>query len=563
MKNSVEEAKNITDANAPSGVAVKQAREGRSGNGTDALASRFTILKQVGASASARLYLAKENQGRSAGPVMIKVLHHDAVKDPTELVSFLLEARAAARLSHDNIIKARSAEQVGGIHFYVVEHKADAETLRETLDQRGWLDIDRAIKLANQLSDALECAHGCGILHLEIEPNKILFDSDGKAMLTGFGVDARKQFEWAHRKRSVNCPFAYLSPEQLDGGVADQRSDLYSLGVTLYEALTDRLPFNAESAYQIRQKISSQKVQPPHLLRSDVPEALSGVVTRLISKDPSERFQDAASLKSALTELLDPVSQQFVEESEPPREVIRDEMDYTRTRELVSEPPAAFRQSDGPRSHKSVKLNDDGDEKNEADQGARFQSPSTHVVAPPKEDVHATRPKASPDKRAQSDQHAPSIKTFDTGRSPLSLRLAIFAIILVGVMALCFFAYRNRLIRRNEGAQPLSQPAAGAGDAKVEAKDPAPAESKKNDSEGNQTSSAGQPDSSQQRLNKSGGTSRAASSTRLKSAAQTGVGSAQTQTVRRQRGVLRRQRVGRRSQPNKGRYLIRNIYKRH
>jgi serine/threonine protein kinase len=536
MKNTVEEAKNFSNASVPSGIAARQAREDHSSNGAAAFSSRFTILKQVGATASAQVYLARENHNRSADLVILKVLHQDAVKDPTELVSFLLESRAAARLAHENIIKARVAEQIGNTHFYTVEHKAGAETLRELLDQRGWLEIDQAIGLANQLADAFKFAHEAGILHLEVEPSKILLDSDGRVTLMGFGVDARKQFEWAHRKRSSNCSFAYLSPEQLDNGVLDQRSDLYSLGVTLYEVLTDRLPFNAESAGQIKQKIATQKAQPPHLLRSDVPDALSIIVTRLISKNPAERFQDAASLKDALAGLLNPVSHPLPRQTQPSQEAIQEENNYARTRELASEPPAVVRSGNAPISGQSLTSAGDGIEHKETKQRAHVEAASIPIIAPPQKKVAVAEPKAAQHDRNRNERSAPSIKTLDAVGTPLPVRLALFTAILIAIIGISVLAYRNRFSNRTEGAQPPVQSSVNAAGAKVEAKEPAPDESKLNKLDGDKSLDK-QPGSVRQPAVKSG--------------------------APKKKNYLRSKKAARRGSGYKARVSSRNVYRNH
>jgi serine/threonine protein kinase len=562
MKNTVEEASNFRDASVSSGIAARQAMHDYSGNGTEALSSRFTILKQVGESASARFYVARENHTRSADLVNLKVLRRDVVKDPTELVSFLLEARAAARLSHENIIKARGPEQIGSTHFYVVEHKAGAQTLRDLLDQKGWLDIDRAIRLATQIADALVCAHASGILHLEVEPNKVLIGSDDKATLTGFGVDARKQFEWAHRKRSGNCSFAYLSPEQLENGFVDQRSDLYSLGVTLYESLTDRLPFNAENANQIKQKIAAQRAQPPHLLRSDVPEELSSIVTRLISKNPAERFQDAASLKYALAKLLGPVNPQSPALNQSAQKAIQVESDYTHTRELVSEPAPAARSNGAPRSQQPVIASADGGEKKEGEkkeieQSARFEPPPLPRVAPSRKEIDAAEPKALRDERIPSQHYGPLIKTLDSVGSPLPARLALFTAILVVVIGVSVLAYRNRLSGRVVGQQSTVNPAA----AKVEGKDSAPDESSLNKTETEQTSNVRQPNPARRHNKKSGVSNAVTPSMESGATLPPQINNEGPSVAKPRRNNLRK--TTRRVAGYRARSAARNIYKRH
>ncbi|MFP5261535.1 MAG: serine/threonine protein kinase [Blastocatellia bacterium] len=574
MKNTVEEANNFRDAGAPSSMAARQAKDDRAGSGMEALSARYSVLKQIGESFNTRLYLARENHSQSANLVILKVLHHDVVKDPTELVSFLLEARAAARLSHDNIIKARGAEQIGSTHFYVLEHKAGTQTLRERLNQKGWLDIDQAIRLANQLADALKYAHESGVLHLEIEPDKVLVDADGGATLTGFGVDARKQFEWAHRKRSSKCSFNYLSPEQLDHGLVDRRSDLYSMGVTLYEALTDRLPFNAESAEQMKRRIATQKPQPPHLLRSDIPAALSGIVTRLISKNPAERFQDAASLQYALGELLNPAPRQPARAEQPSREPLRqaaveqesaqDEFDYTHTRELASEPARSARIKNAALSRQS-QVSDAGVEKKEvekkeADQPARYEPAPAPMTAVAPEEIDAAAPKQQQQERIGGENPTPLIKTFDAAATPAPVRLALFSAILIAVIGISVMAYRERFANKAGAAQPNGLSNVNA----VEARGPAPDESKPSKPEENNAINDAQPDAARQHTINSGVSNATSSSRGSGAGARPWTNGARLSAGGQPRkNYQRSQKVSRRGSGGKARVWGRNAYRRH
>ncbi len=241
---------------------------------------------------------------------MVRVLSADVVDEPSELLGFLVEAQAAASLSHHNIAVSTKPEQVEGIHFYVSQYPEGALSLRSLLDQKGWLEVEPFLKISSQIADALHYAQQMEVLHLNLQPECVLIDRDQKVTLTGFGIPSRPARHWLYQKRSQECPLAYRSPEQLANHDLDERSDLYTLGVLLYEMLTDVLPFNAQDENRLRQKIAIHKAPVVHLIRPDIPESLSAIVARLIAANPAARFQNAAGLRSALAQLAVQLSQQ-------------------------------------------------------------------------------------------------------------------------------------------------------------------------------------------------------------------------------------------------------------
>lgn len=295
-------------------VTVGKLNGGASFDISEALSTRFDSLSRVSACGVALFYLARDLRNGAAGRlVMLKVVTGDVSAQRLSL--FHLEAASAQRLSHRNILKAGPPEELNGVHFSVLEHRPQAETLRQLIDREGWLDPRLAIGLIHQIADALEYAHGLNVLHLTIQPENILIDPDGVALLTNFGLQNRDDLAWAQLERSSHCPIHYASPEQAGGKPLDARSDLYSLGVTLYQMLTDRLPVDSEDAVSVRQKHLAQPPIPPHLYRPDIPLPLSAAVTCLLEKDPGRRFQNIASLRAGLDKALSPF--ETTNEAEP------------------------------------------------------------------------------------------------------------------------------------------------------------------------------------------------------------------------------------------------------
>jgi serine/threonine protein kinase len=272
------------------------------------LSSRFTIHQELQSNSNRRSFLAEDNSLTPATLVELTILPSATKSNLSEFLFFLLEIQSAAKLSHPHIIRSGNPEQLEGIHFFVREHRAKGLSLQTRLTRQGWFSVQQTIDIAKQIAEALHYAHQCEVLHLSLEPNAVLLDQSGNVTLTGFGVPATGGREWAMKKRTESCPCIYLSPEQLTGETGDQRSDLYMLGILLYEMLTDLLPFNATDKEQLVQKIALRSATPPHLFRSDVPEALSIIISKLLASNPDLRYQEASALSADLNHIFDTVS---------------------------------------------------------------------------------------------------------------------------------------------------------------------------------------------------------------------------------------------------------------
>jgi len=266
-----------------------------------ALGDRFTELVPDAISDRAAYYIARETA--SAQQVRLKVL---GARTDADLELFYLESQAAAQLSHPHIVQTREAEEAGGVHFCVIAHKPGCQLLSARLKRQGWLEQREAVEIVTQLAQALEYAHESGALHLRLQPDRILLAPDGTAAISDFGVMANSRLGWASLERGQDCAPPYISPEQLAGGAPDHRSDLYALGVILYEMLTDRVPYDTRDLEQLRRKHLITSPLAPHLLSTGVPEALSGVILGLLEKQPGARFRSAAAFESALYKSLTP-----------------------------------------------------------------------------------------------------------------------------------------------------------------------------------------------------------------------------------------------------------------
>ena len=248
-----------------------------------ALRKRFDIVSRLAESDTHFVYSARDLSrppvGTDAtGLIRLKVLRTSLAGDNRQVELFRLEASAAARLSHGNILKTTEAEELNGIHFSIMEDKPDLITLRDHLDRRGWLNAEEAVQISRQIADALQHAHSRSILHLTLEPEKVLLDHEGTAYVTGFGIDRAKDLLWARQERSRHCAARYIAPEQILSGEVDQRTDLYLLGLILFEMLTDRAPFESADLSDLRSKHLARTPAPPHTFRPELSKELSQTV---------------------------------------------------------------------------------------------------------------------------------------------------------------------------------------------------------------------------------------------------------------------------------------------
>jgi len=254
-----------------------------------ALSGRFNNLVPHGIAADIESYLAGDARGET---VHLRVLSAHAASDAREML--IDEFRAAARLTHPNIVANSEIAEILGVQFCVVEHKQQAQTLHEMLANEGWLDVAGASYIADQIAGALDHAHQIGVLHLRLDPQSVLVEPDGWVTVNGFGAEIGRP------RRAENYKAQYASPELVAGAAVDQRSDLYSVGAMLYEMLTDRTPYDSDDADHIKHKQMSYAPSPPHLISLDVPESVSAVVMKLLELEPEKRFRSAAAFQAAL-----------------------------------------------------------------------------------------------------------------------------------------------------------------------------------------------------------------------------------------------------------------------
>lgn len=232
--------------------------------------------------------------------VAIKVLHSQYSADEAFVKRFRREAQAAANLTHPNIVGIYDWGQAQGTYFIVME-LVDGRSLRDVLKSEGALLPRRATEIAAETAAALSVAHQAGLIHRDIKPGNILLSKDGTVKVTDFGIArAFDDSQELTRTGAVIGTATYFSPEQAQGDTADERSDVYALGVVLYEMLTGRPPFVGDSPMAVAfQHVSSEALAPSHL-NPDVPTDLDVVVSKALRKDPGGRYQSAGEMRQDL-----------------------------------------------------------------------------------------------------------------------------------------------------------------------------------------------------------------------------------------------------------------------
>jgi serine/threonine-protein kinase len=257
---------------------------------------RYRIIRKLGAGGMANVYLAEDQElGRR---VAIKILDGRHAADNSFIERFRREAKNAAGLSHPNIVSIYDRGEAEGTYYIAMEYLS-GRSLKELIVSRGPTPIRIAIDYTRQMLAALGFAHRNGIVHRDIKPHNVVVDADGRLKVTDFGI-ARSGASQMTEVGSIIGTAQYLSPEQARGAPVDQRSDVYSVGIVLYEMLTGRVPFTGDTPLEIAMKHLNEVPVPPSEKRPDVPEDLDYIVLRALAKDPEDRYQTAEEMDSDL-----------------------------------------------------------------------------------------------------------------------------------------------------------------------------------------------------------------------------------------------------------------------
>ncbi|MFL5901869.1 MAG: Stk1 family PASTA domain-containing Ser/Thr kinase [Solirubrobacterales bacterium] len=259
---------------------------------------RYRILQKIGSGGMADVWLADDTHLQRR--VALKVLHARFAQDKEFIERFRREAEAAAGLQHPNVVAVFDRGEVDGTYYIAMQY-LEGPSLKELID--AGLTPEQAVGLIRQVLEGARFAHRHGVVHRDLKPQNVIVDAEGKATVTDFGIARAGVSEITQAGAVMGTPH-YLSPEQAQGFDVTAVSDLYSVGVMLYEALTGRVPFEADSAVAVAMKQVSQAPQRPSSINPQVSPALDAVVMRALEKEPGQRFQSADAFIAALDAAL-------------------------------------------------------------------------------------------------------------------------------------------------------------------------------------------------------------------------------------------------------------------
>lgn len=267
------------------------------------LGGRYQIIERIGGGGMALVYRAQDillNRN-----VAIKVLRQQFVHDEEFIRRFRREAQSAASLSHPNVVSVYDVGQEDEIHYIVMEY-VEGQNLNEIIKERAPLQVEEAVRIASQIADALDHAHHNQIIHRDIKPHNILIGRNGRVKVTDFGIARAVTSSTITQTGSVVGSVHYFSPEHAKGVQTGEKSDLYSLGIVLYQMLTGRLPFLGESPISVALKHLQEQFDEPRVVNPLIPQSVENIILKSMRKNPVERYQSAKEMLRDLETCLLP-----------------------------------------------------------------------------------------------------------------------------------------------------------------------------------------------------------------------------------------------------------------
>ena len=273
------------------------------------LSGRYEVLKRVGSGGMADVYMAKDHKLNRN--VAVKVLKSEYVEDEKFLKKFETEAQAVARLSHQNIVNIYDVGMEDGINYIVME-LAEGITLKEYIRKKGYLSPKETVEISTQIASAISHAHKNHIIHRDIKPQNILVSDTGIIKVTDFGIAKATSSNTVTSTATAMGSVHYISPEQAKGRFCDEKSDIYSLGITMYEMVTGHVPFDHENGVTIALMHLQNEITPPSQIRDGIPDSLEKIILKCTMKKPEERYQTADDLIADLRLVFEDTSGGYV-----------------------------------------------------------------------------------------------------------------------------------------------------------------------------------------------------------------------------------------------------------
>lgn len=268
-------------------------------NNRNVLAGRYELLEKIGDGGMAIVYKAKDRLLKRF--IAVKILKPEFVKDVKFIDNFKRESHAAASLSHPNIVSIYDVGQEGPINYIVME-LVNGEPLSDLIKERGPLDYKLAMNITKQIAHGLSAAHRNGIVHRDVKPHNILLTQDGIAKITDFGIAKAVSNTTIvdNSKENIMGSVHYFSPEQAKGKNVDAKSDIYSLGIVLFEMLTGKVPFDGDNPVTVALMQINEEMVKPSLLNDKIPPSLESIVLKATDKNPANRFASAEEMIKAI-----------------------------------------------------------------------------------------------------------------------------------------------------------------------------------------------------------------------------------------------------------------------
>ena len=271
------------------------------------LGERYEVQALIGTGGMANVYRAMDQKLNRE--VAIKVLKEEYSSNKNFVSKFKAEAQAAAGLMHPNIVNVYDVGDENGLYYFVME-LVDGITLKHYIEKKIRLSVKEAVSIAIQVSMGIEAAHNKGIIHRDIKPQNIIISRDGKVKVADFGIAraATSDTITTHAMGSVH----YTSPEQARGGYSDAKSDIYSIGITLFEMVTGRVPFDGETTVSIAIKHIQEEMPSPRIYVQDIPVSVEQIIFKCTQKNPDRRYLNISSLITDLKKSLINPDENFV-----------------------------------------------------------------------------------------------------------------------------------------------------------------------------------------------------------------------------------------------------------
>ncbi len=272
------------------------------------LADRYEIIEQIGTGGMSDVYKAKCHKLNRY--VAIKVMKSEFSEDKTFVSKFRAEAQSVAGFTHPNVVNVYDVGDENGI-YYIVMELVEGITLKKYIEKRGKLPFKEAVSIAIQVANGLDAAHKHRIVHRDIKPQNIIISKEGKVKVTDFGI-AKVASSSTINSSSTMGSVHYISPEQARGGYSDERSDIYSLGITIFEMLTGTVPFDGDSTVAVAVQHIQDEIPAPSTVAADIPVSIDKIVLKCTQKKPDRRYQSAAELITDLKKSLVMPDEDFV-----------------------------------------------------------------------------------------------------------------------------------------------------------------------------------------------------------------------------------------------------------